>query len=257
MMIKSSFVAAALVATMASVPAAAVTVVANFGGTTGNVSSVVLTNIAGSGLTLTATSRQYFVAPGPGALTNLSQTTASGQIRRTAPGIGVNGGASNDQIDTNQPGTVQAPLREAILITGNQDFSLSGLRLSFVDNDDTLKVFGVLSTGALVDLGYGTTATSAGTIVGGLNGAASGLVFNSGLNSGTASFGLAPTTYFTRYLFTTRVGGDVSFLGTLGQGYRLDALTATVPEPGTWAMLIIGFGMVGVAARRRNTAARA
>jgi hypothetical protein len=30
-----------------------------------------------------------------------------------------------------------------------------------------------------------------------------------------------------------------------------DPLTATVPEPGTWAMLIAGFGLVGWAARRR------
>lgn len=27
----------------------------------------------------------------------------------------------------------------------------------------------------------------------------------------------------------------------------------SIPEPGTWAMLIVGFGMVGVAARRRTT----
>lgn len=29
--------------------------------------------------------------------------------------------------------------------------------------------------------------------------------------------------------------------------------TATVPEPGTWAMLIAGFGFVGAALRRRRT----
>lgn len=29
--------------------------------------------------------------------------------------------------------------------------------------------------------------------------------------------------------------------------------TATVPEPGTWLMLLVGFGMVGFAARRRQT----
>ena len=31
-------------------------------------------------------------------------------------------------------------------------------------------------------------------------------------------------------------------------------LTVAVPEPATWAMLLIGFGMVGFAARRRNRA---
>lgn len=34
----------------------------------------------------------------------------------------------------------------------------------------------------------------------------------------------------------------------------LFALTASVPEPVTWAMLLIGFGMVGVAARKRTPA---
>lgn len=33
--------------------------------------------------------------------------------------------------------------------------------------------------------------------------------------------------------------------------------TATIPEPGTWLMLIVGFGMVGFAARRRQVAAAA
>ena len=33
--------------------------------------------------------------------------------------------------------------------------------------------------------------------------------------------------------------------------------TATVPEPSTWAMLLLGFGMVGFAARRRQVAAAA
>jgi hypothetical protein len=32
-------------------------------------------------------------------------------------------------------------------------------------------------------------------------------------------------------------------------------LQQTVPEPGTWAMLIVGFGLVGVSARRRASAA--
>jgi hypothetical protein len=34
----------------------------------------------------------------------------------------------------------------------------------------------------------------------------------------------------------------------------IDPRSAVVPEPSTWAMLILGFGAVGVAARRRRTA---
>jgi hypothetical protein len=33
----------------------------------------------------------------------------------------------------------------------------------------------------------------------------------------------------------------------------LDNVSAAVPEPATWAMLIAGFGLVGGALRRRNT----
>ena len=246
-----SIAAAALLAAAVAAPASAVTFVTNFGGTVGSVASVAVTT---GGVTLTATSRKFFILPGN--LTNLSQTSAIGQIRRTAPGIGVNGGASSPQMDTNQPGTVAAPLREAILISGSEDFSLRGLKLSFIDNDDTLKIYGVQTDGALIDLGYGTTATVAGTIKGGLNGAAIGLV-NSSPNDGTSAFGLAPTSFFTRYLFTSRVGGDAPFLGTLGQGYRIDSITTNVPEPASWMMLIAGFGLVGFAARRRSNAVAA
>ena len=36
-----------------------------------------------------------------------------------------------------------------------------------------------------------------------------------------------------------------------------NVVVSDVPEPSTWAMLIAGFGLVGVAARRRRTAALA
>jgi hypothetical protein len=58
--------------------------------------------------------------------------------------------------------------------------------------------------------------------------------------------------------FTAKVTGAHTFeLGTLNVGDNV--LTSwsvldTVPEPGTWAMLIMGFGLVGAAARRRQAA---
>jgi len=57
------------------------------------------------------------------------------------------------------------------------------------------------------------------------------------------------------YTFTT-TGGQLSFLDTGANGNVgniLDnvALTA-VPEPATWAMMLLGFGMVGFALRKRN-----
>ena len=40
-------------------------------------------------------------------------------------------------------------------------------------------------------------------------------------------------------------GGNSSYAGTL-------AFTPTVPEPATWAMMLVGFGLVGFAMRKRS-----
>ena len=63
------------------------------------------------------------------------------------------------------------------------------------------------------------------------------------------------------------VPGATTFTGPLGAGtytlwlsdgdegatYSFNAVTAAVPEPATWAMMMIGFGVIGVTARRRQT----
>lgn len=231
---------------MAVGPASATTVITNFGGTTINASS--FTYVSPS-LTLVAEARRFSVLPS--ALTGLAQLSASSMlVSRSAPGIGVNGGASAPQLDTNQPAR-----REGILISGSAGFSILGLRLSFVDNDDTLQVYGVNGT-TLVNLGYpgviraGLGGANAALSL--LSGQATGPAY-SGTNSGTQSLTMVnPTARYSAYFFTTREPGNVAFLGTLGQGYRIDALTAGVPEAASWAMLIAGFGLVGAASRRRR-----
>jgi hypothetical protein len=40
-----------------------------------------------------------------------------------------------------------------------------------------------------------------------------------------------------------------------GLGVRLDTVRSAVPEPATWGMMILGFGMVGLTARRRRMVA--
>jgi hypothetical protein len=35
---------------------------------------------------------------------------------------------------------------------------------------------------------------------------------------------------------------------------RLFGLTASVPEPASWAMMLVGFGMIGTAIRSRRVA---
>ena len=36
-------------------------------------------------------------------------------------------------------------------------------------------------------------------------------------------------------------------------GARISLVSAAVPEPATWAMMILGFGLIGFAARRRRS----
>ncbi|MFM6854318.1 MAG: PEPxxWA-CTERM sorting domain-containing protein, partial [Sphingopyxis sp.] len=57
---------------------------------------------------------------------------------------------------------------------------------------------------------------------------------------------------------TTSTGGTSSgLIGSTGGASSSGGIVAPgVPEPGVWAMMIIGFGMVGGALRRRGRAAR-
>lgn len=248
-----NFVAAALLASVAAAPASAVTLVAAFTGTGTNIASVTQSNIS---LGVTVSARRFFVAPN--TLTSLSQTmapTASMLLTRSTAGLGINGGGSNPQMDTNSTGTVANPLREAFLVTGTTGFRLNGLRLTSVDADDTLQIYGINADDSFVNLGFGsgTSATlvdgaaAAGTIRGGAGGTLLNLV-----NTGsTSAFNFANASAFDRYLITTRVGGNVRYLGSNGQGFALQGLTATVPEPATWGLLIVGFGLVGAISRRR------
>lgn len=73
-------------------------------------------------------------------------------------------------------------------------------------------------------------------------------------NPAIAVDAFAPTSTFnTVFAF----GSATAASGTVGQANapvtRFTFATAAVPEPATWAMLIVGFGMVGVTVRRSST----
>ena len=227
-------------------PAAATTWA--FGGAAGSLAS--LSNTVAGAATLSVVARGFTQAPS--TLTNISQLATLRTIDQIASSIGVVGGA-NTQLDTNATvvGRVAQP-REAFVITSDRVLSLTGIKLSVVDINDTVQIYGVGAGGALVSLGFD------GTVAGGLNGLAS-VVTTGTINATTGGIAdvtfITPLARFSQFVFTTRAGGDVLFNGDRGQGYRLDSISAAVvPEPASWAMLIAGFGLVGAALRRRRTA---
>ena len=83
--------------------------------------------------------------------------------------------------------------------------------------------------------------------------------FNLPLNTagGVTYFGVTDTVGFTKvYLSQTNYPGYADAYGIDNISFN-SSLTPTVPEPATWAMLITGFGLVGVASRRRKDAVSA
>lgn len=232
---------AAVAAAAIAAPAAATTLF-NFGGGSGTPASI---TVARPGLAITATARQFTAAPN--ALTSLSDLGKARQLRRTAPGIGVNGGGSNDQVDAN------FAKREALVLTGSRNFFITGFTLSSVDPNDTFQLYGIAGR-ALVNLGFpGIIRANAPTpnqALSLLGGNATGAF--SSANGGTQILNLnMPTGRFSGFVLTTRESG-FGFIGGDGQGYRLNTLVGGVPEPESWAMLIAGFGLVGAVARRRG-----
>lgn len=75
----------------------------------------------------------------------------------------------------------------------------------------------------------------------------------------TNSFGLSDLTSFGAKINMTNVVG-INFSTKSGFNYAAgQAVTATtpaVPEPATWAMMILGMGVVGYALRRQRTTVR-
>jgi hypothetical protein len=204
-------------------------------------------------VTFTEQARRF--TPLPTMLTNISQlipTNTSNvplRVDRTSTGIGVVGGA-NTQLDTNN-----ATQYEALLLTANNLVRLRGLTLSRIDANDTLQVYGIRKVdGALISLGF------PGLVRSGLGGTAT--FVNTPPTGGEVTTKLTFSNrfmpFFSGYLLTTRTPGNILTEGDLGQGYRVNDFTGDVlPEPGSWALMIIGFGFIGAIMRRASASSRA
>lgn len=66
------------------------------------------------------------------------------------------------------------------------------------------------------------------------------------LNGGRATFTFAPGAGVTQVNF-----------GSSQRAFEIDNVSAAVPEPAAWALMIVGFAMVGVSSRRRSVSVTA
>lgn len=63
-------------------------------------------------------------------------------------------------------------------------------------------------------------------------------------------------TYFAAGNYTLQIGGTATGSGSPAGFYNVAAVTAPVPEPETWGMLLAGAGLIGLRMRQRRRASR-
>jgi hypothetical protein len=127
----------------------------------------------------------------------------------------------------------QAGGTETITFTSGGPFTNVGMYIGSIDTWNTITFLGAGNT---------TIATVTGTQL------------LDGLDGSTASSGQGSNSTYVE--FTDVTGKDITGieLSTTQAAFEVDNLSVAngVPEPATWAMMLIGFGLVGLQLRRRT-----
>jgi len=113
------------------------------------------------------------------------------------------------------------------------------------DFDGTTHAFGFYATGVQTTFGLDFLVTYD-------NGVSQAFSAPVNTDGGVSFFGLVDTDSFAS-ITISRPGNDAWGIDNVSYGFP--TLTPEVPEPASWAMMIAGFGLVGAAMRRRQTAA--
>lgn len=203
-------------------------------------------------------------ANGSGGGNFTSQTASSTGLTQTAHDLSASyaGMASTGTATTApyQPGNMT--------LTG----STSGINVFTIDGNDWSQLYSLtfagLGEGAIINISGTNLGNYVGFNYGGL--AAENVLFNfyeaNSLSFGGMTFNgsvLAPDAFVT--IQGGSVAGSViadsfhsegAMIGGAAFGGLLTNATAAIPEPATWAMMILGFGAVGFALRRRGRKAR-
>ena len=220
----------------------------NFGGANTTFATGAAYSLTADGITVSATGWSFNATPaqfqtladGANAADIIAGMSAK-KIRREGAGIGVcwQGEAGNQCNQVDADGT-----NELLRIQVSKNVSMLSATFDRVDNNDTLKLYGVTLGGKVVHLGYGGIFDGPGTSMG-IGGATGNWVSGSG-DDQVYTVNLNPANYRVFWFGNNNDSAD---------GYRLDSITvAGVPEPATWALMIGGFGLAGAGLRRRRAA---
>lgn len=192
-----------------------------------------------------------------GGLTNWNTIGTVDVVAASNPyGITVAAPASGNIIDLDgSPGPGEIVMKNAFAFnTGDivkLSFVLGGSqRVVGTDNFFTRFIFGPVSQSFSGGAGTGVLSS-----LGGSGFLAGTSTFNRNIASnmpfGTSSFSfVAGNSGSIRLAFGSSSRDNV---GPLLDNVSLDITSGAVPEPATWAMMILGFGLIGAAMRRRQT----